>query len=71
VHQARQAAAAGDHRACLTAAERLGQPVAGGTLESAAEDLTEHGDPERVAELAEGVDRAARHPRPRLLSPPC
>jgi hypothetical protein len=34
--------------------------VADGVLESAAEDRAEHGDPKGVAELAEGVDRAAK-----------
>src|SRR5262245_16835260 len=61
VNQIRQAGRPGDHRGGLAAAERADEIMTGGVLEPAAENLTKHGDPERVAELAEGADRAGRH----------
>jgi hypothetical protein len=56
---------AGYHRTGLAAAEGASEITTGGVLQPAAENLTEHGDPERVTELPECVHRASGHTGPR------
>ena len=63
VHRLRQAWRMCRHRTGLAAAERAREAVAGGVLQAATEHVTEYGDPERVAQLPEGTDRAPRHAR--------